>query len=29
MRERALLVGGRLMIAPAEPRGTRVEVTLP
>jgi two-component system sensor histidine kinase UhpB len=29
MRERALLVGGRLTIGPAEPRGTRVEVTLP
>jgi two-component system sensor histidine kinase UhpB len=29
MRERALLVGGRLTIGASEPRGTRVEVTLP
>jgi two-component system sensor histidine kinase UhpB len=29
MRERALLVGGRLTIGPADPRGTYVEVTLP
>jgi two-component system, NarL family, sensor histidine kinase UhpB len=29
MRERALLVGGQLTISPAEPVGTRVELTLP
>ncbi len=29
MRERALLVGGQLSIAPAEPGGTQVELTLP